>query len=142
LLSGPEVSNITTVVGGICPGVKSSKEGKLFGVAEMKLAHVALPAFEVSVSRQRYAPLMTTGTLKIKNRTGAQQVVQTIREREIPAGNWLKPTRAEREACLGKYAAGESCSMAIEFSNLQAGWLEELVYAESGSVVGHVMLAS
>lgn len=139
LLDLPEVSGVTTVTKGLCPGIKSGKEGKLLGMAEMKLVHYAMPVFEVAVLRQLYNGLNTTGVLKILNTTNAQQTVAEVSEIERPTGRWLKPTFLERTGCARAYAAMTECSMNIEFANAGAGGLAEIAEITGGALVGHSM---
>jgi hypothetical protein len=140
LLVEPEISNVVTTTSGVCAGVTGSKEGKLSGVAELKLVHLVLPVFEITVTRQRYDANNRIGTLTIKNRTNAQQTVNRILELEDPLGEWLKPTLAERNACLGNYVATTgACVLNIELAVGGAGSLREIVTAAGGTIVGHEM---
>ncbi len=84
LILQPSISGVTTTTKGTCPGIKSSKEGKMSGVTQLlQISPVARVEYTISVNKYFYTPSNNTGTATITRR-GSLERPNGVDNEELP----------------------------------------------------------
>jgi hypothetical protein len=116
LIVQPAITNIKTIASG-CPGVKSSSEGKLKGIAEIKGARSKpTPDLRMSLTRVYFNINNVNernGMVTVSNK-GLMQKPTTWSIFESPPGTFESATIGETACKTKLYAQFEKCSFATE----------------------------
>ncbi len=118
----PLISDVTTTTKGTCPGIKGTKEGRLFGDTEADSVRAAPhPEFTITVTPRRFTAGKENGTVKVTyTGAGEQRPSAWRRTLELP-GIFAAISPVEEELCEAKtYATGEKCEFKIEWNGISA----------------------
>jgi hypothetical protein len=120
LILRPSISGVTTTTKGTCPGIKPSKEGKMFGVTQLlQISPVIRVEYTISVNKYYYTPSNNTGTATITRR-GSLERPNGVENEELP--NLGKKYFILEESAFNVcrttklYNPGESCNFNVTYS--------------------------
>jgi hypothetical protein len=118
LVAEQEINDLTTATSGTCPGIVSTKEGKLSGWAPLnKLKSTALqPEIFIQALPDAYTMLTETGKVQVKNLSGVAQVPSVWLTNARPANAFS--STGENTCKVKNYAAsgaGSECEFTIEY---------------------------
>jgi len=113
----PTVTNLTTTTKGVCPGVSSSKEGKLKGLVEATQVQPGdIPEFAIWASRLFLRETNNTATVTIARRFGGPS--RFVNFTEVTPISFTRQEPASNECVTLIYTSPELCSYNVTYNAL------------------------